>query len=144
MRLMKQCWHTQNPTKTSYRGKTMNQVAHSLLSKIRAGGQQAVLSKNRALWFINSVNSWLRPEWTGLALNFPESPSCEGNLSLHWLNFPAGGKAARRKHPQEYCLIAKNWKMYKWGDLLRRSKKEQMIGIHACRQHTKHMENNKH
>lgn len=58
-------------------------------------------------------------------------------------NFPAGEKEAGKKHPQEYCLIAKKRKMYKWGDLLKRNKKEQLIGIYAGRQHTNHIENNK-
>lgn len=59
-------------------------------------------------------------------------------------NFPAGEKEAGKKHPQEYCLIAKKRKIFKWGDLLKRNKQEQLIGIYAGRQHTNHMENNKH
>lgn len=34
--------------------------------------------------------------------------------------------------------------MYKWGDLLKINKQEQLIGIYAGRQHTNHVENNKH
>lgn len=34
--------------------------------------------------------------------------------------------------------------MYKWGDLLKINKQEQLIGIYASRQHTNHVENNKH